>query len=213
MNSLTTHIKPTTLENSTHIVVLGKVDRALYGKQIPVYYKARLLKELYVHELTTVSLTNVDDTHLKNLSPAYFNKQVFWSSMERAYGGGLPGEYEVTFIALKDTPVSKGPGHTPWKEIKARSEKNFEGRRLHMKRKEFFGVDPVEQEELEVPAEEPIPSLDASEPRSQAGEVTSDVAMQIVEHDNVSCNVANCFVCAPGPSDGVNPLSKGETEE
>ena len=195
MINLTTHIKPTTLEDSTHIVVLGKVDPTWRGKQLPVYYKARLLKELYVHEITTVSLTNVDDTHLKNLSPALFNKQVFWSSVERAYGGGLPGEYEVTFITLKDTPVSKKPGRTSWKEVKGRSKENFEDRRFHMKRKEFFGVDPVEQEDLEVPAEEPIPSLDALEPQryEKANPIEDEYAV--------------------GPSDVVNPLSEGETEE
>jgi len=137
MAKLTTHLKPNTIDATTYIVVLGKADLTLDGKEVEVHYRDRLLGNFYVHNITTVALMDVTDDHLKNLPREYLDKRVFWSRVERAYRSGLPGEYEVSFITLGNWPKKFGPTRK-WKSVKARTEEDTQSRLSTLTLEEFF---------------------------------------------------------------------------
>jgi hypothetical protein len=112
MNKITTQVNAfRRVDDRVHAVVLGRADKSLLGTEVALYYKKRLFAEGYLHnmEIRTLSEVALDDLVL--LPKVFHSKEIFWSKLERAYGGGLPGEFEVTFLTLSDEPVQLTPKH------------------------------------------------------------------------------------------------------
>ena len=117
-NSFTTYLRIKQTEKDVGFVILGRADIATLFKKADLFYNDKLVASGYVTDITPTTLTSVSDKDLSRLPRAYADKTVFWRKVELAYGGGLPGEFEVTFMTLSSTLPSvqqSAPKKTPKK--------------------------------------------------------------------------------------------------
>lgn len=116
--------------DKTYTVSFGAVEKHLLGKQVELFHKRHKIAVGYVHELKTVSLTDVTDKDLARLHKAFRRKDLFWKKMEGAYGGGLPGEFKITLVTLSDEPAQLTPRRRRTVEFPpvAHSDTNLEAR-------------------------------------------------------------------------------------
>ena len=126
MNRLTTHLTVNQIEDKHYCVILGRVDSTLKQEKLELYYKQRKITEGFIAEFTVLPLSEIRAPNLENQHRSFAREELFWARMERAYGGGLPGEFEVTFITLTPTaPTPPRPLRSPEPTPMARTFKSF----------------------------------------------------------------------------------------
>jgi hypothetical protein len=91
-----------------YVLVLGVVPETLKGQEIEVFYRGKKQTTGFVQAIKTKTLTKVTERDLAVLHRAFVNKEVFWKRVEQAYGGGLPGEFKVTFLTLTEKKSTRG---------------------------------------------------------------------------------------------------------
>jgi len=107
MTNLVTFLRPSK-EDSLGIVytaILGRPSVGL-GDIVSITLGKRVLPYKYVSFKSTKLMKDIDQEDLSCLLSAYHDKALFWSKLEQGFGGGIPGEFEVTVLGVSNNHVA-----------------------------------------------------------------------------------------------------------
>ena len=131
-------------ENLCVVVLEDLSGRELVGNSVKVRSKRRSLFNKYVLSITPKRLQDVTEEDVKSVSPSQMTTRDFWRHVERHYGGGVPGEFVVSFVGLADKPAKKAPKQkkvaTPAKGLVGRSNESLENRTHRVFLKELVSL-------------------------------------------------------------------------